>query len=143
MRLETDSLSGAAAERCAARSLLGLADTFAAQLAAVSPALAAGIGGGGGYGPTIGGGDGGGGGGALDAAIASVRLTFPTNRRWAVERARRARAGHRGGGGGFFGEDNDDDDDDDMSSFSAGSAFMALAGGGGGGSFTRFGSFTL
>jgi hypothetical protein len=124
VRLETDSLSGSAAERAAARSLRGLADTFAAQLAAVSPTVA--IGGGG----TSGGIRGGGGGGALDAATASVRLTFPTNRRWAVDRARRAGGG---GGGGFFGGGSDDDDDggggSGNASFSTGSAFMALAGG--------------
>jgi hypothetical protein len=42
VRLETDSLSGAAAEKCAARSLRGLADVLASHLAAVSPAAVGG-----------------------------------------------------------------------------------------------------
>jgi hypothetical protein len=109
VRLETDSASGVAAERAAARSLRGLADTFASQLSAVA----------------IGGGDGAGA-GILDAATASVRLTFPTNRRWAVDRARRAGTGKggdgagtgAGAGGGFSGGGSDEDAENNKASFS-------------------------
>ena len=80
VRLETDSLSGASADRARARTLAGLAETTRERLAATGAVAS--------WNPA-------------DDAFASARLTFPTDRRWLV--------GDRGyGSASGSGSDSDD-----------------------------------
>ena len=126
MKIETDSLSGVAAESARGRSLAGIAMVLEETLVDVDWDRATAE--------------------RMKKARATARLTFSTNRRWASERARRDRAERRrekqtgdakadagekesgwgdGDGWGFSSDDSDEHDDDTR----PGAAFMALAGG--------------
>jgi hypothetical protein len=75
MKIETDSLSGVAAESARGRSLAGIAMVLEETLVDVDWDRATAE--------------------RMKKARATARLTFSTNRRWAAERARRDRAERR------------------------------------------------
>ena len=102
VRLETDSLDGASANRARARTLAGLAETTRERLAATGAVAS--------WNPADD--------AHADDAHASARLTFPTDRRWIF--------GRRASGLGFGSESGSESDERG----GAGAAFMALADGG-------------
>ena len=102
VRLETDSLDGASADRARAGTLAGLAETTRERLAATGAVAS--------WNPADD--------AHADDAHASARLTFPTDRRWIV--------GRRASRSGFGSESGSESDEGG----GAGAAFMALADGG-------------
>ena len=125
MKIETDSLAGVVAEKARGRSLAGLAKTLEETLEHVDWDRATRE--------------------RMAKARATARLTFPTNRRWAADRAklekrkkkksletgagsdgRRDGTGWGDGDGWGFSSDGSDSDSDEAR---PGAAFMALAGG--------------